>query len=392
LSKPNGETLPKVLIVDDEPFNVEYLVQELEDFGVESITGANGQEALDQIEKEDPDVVLLDIMMPVMDGFEALDKIKSSETMRDIPVIVISAMSDMEQIVKGIELGAEDYLPKPFDPVLLRARLKASLEKKRLRDMEKTYFEGLEREMEIGREIQAGFLPRDFPQIKGWEIAHYFEAAREVSGDFFDLFKLPEGKIAVVLGDVTDKGVGAALYMALYRSLIRVYLSNNSTGRDLSIAELLADAAKSTNDYICQIHESEKFLTAFISVLDPATGELDYVSAGHDHPYLINAENMITELEPTGPAIGIMEGAEFAAKSITLTPGAILLLYSDGITDVQSEQEEIFGAGNLLSLVSKGKGSAKTLVESLVAETKAFMGEAKQFDDMTLMAIGRDEA
>ena len=390
MSKANGEALPKVLIVDDEPFNVEYLVQELEDYGVESITGANGQEALDQIENEDPDVVLLDIMMPVMDGFEALEKIKSNKAMRDIPVIVISAMSDMEQIVKGIELGAEDYLPKPFDPVLLKARLTASLEKKRLRDMEKTYFEGLERELEIGREIQAGFLPKDFPKINGWEFANFFEAAREVSGDFFDVFELPEGKIAVVLGDVTDKGVGAALYMALYRSLIRVYLSSNSTSKDLSIPELLESTAKSSNDYVCQIHDSEKFLTAFISVLDPATGELDYVSAGHDHPFLIDPDKVINEIEATGPAIGIIEGADFKSEKIAITAGSTLLLYSDGITDVQSEQEDIFGADKLLSLVGKAQGSAKSLVESLVVETKTFMGEAKQFDDMTLMAISRE--
>ena len=125
---------PKVLIVDDEPFNVDYLEQELEELGYDTISASNGQEALDKIQAESPDLVLLDIMMPVMDGFAVLARLKADPTLRNIPVIVISAMNDLQSVVKGIEQGAEDYLSKPFEPVLLHARISSSLEKKRLRD------------------------------------------------------------------------------------------------------------------------------------------------------------------------------------------------------------------------------------------------------------------
>ncbi len=125
---------PKILIVDDEPFNVDYLEQELEELEYDTISAVNGQDALDKVKSELPDLVLLDIMMPIMDGFTVLGHIKADPMLRDIPVIVISAMSDMKSIVRGIELGAEDYLPKPFEPVLLQARISSSLEKKRLRD------------------------------------------------------------------------------------------------------------------------------------------------------------------------------------------------------------------------------------------------------------------
>jgi len=125
---------PKVLIVDDEPFNVDYLEQELEDLNYHILTAANGQEALDKIQDEPPDLVLLDIMMPVMDGFAVLGRIKADPLLRDIPVIVISAANDLESVVRGIKQGAEDYLPKPFEPTLLHARISASLEKKSLRD------------------------------------------------------------------------------------------------------------------------------------------------------------------------------------------------------------------------------------------------------------------
>jgi adenylate cyclase len=125
---------PKVLIVDDEPFNVDYLEQELDDLNYDTISASNGQEALEKVQAESPDLVLLDIMMPVMDGFAVLARLKTDPKLRDIPVIVISAMNDLQSVVKGIEQGAEDYLPKPFEPVLLHARISSSLEKKRLRD------------------------------------------------------------------------------------------------------------------------------------------------------------------------------------------------------------------------------------------------------------------
>jgi class 3 adenylate cyclase len=128
---------PKILIVDDEPFNVDYLEQELEDLNYLIMTASNGKEALDQVRSEKPDLILLDIMMPVMDGFEVLEQLKVDPLLRNIPVIVISAMNDLESVVKGIQLGAEDYLPKPFEPTLLHARISASLEKKSLRDQQR---------------------------------------------------------------------------------------------------------------------------------------------------------------------------------------------------------------------------------------------------------------
>ena len=128
---------PRILIVDDEPFNVDYLEQELEDQNYVTVAAVNGQDALDKIQAEHPDLVLLDIMMPIMDGFAVLERIKADQSTRDIPVIVISANNDLASVVKGIKMGAEDYLPKPFEPTLLHARITASLEKKSLRDQQR---------------------------------------------------------------------------------------------------------------------------------------------------------------------------------------------------------------------------------------------------------------
>lgn len=136
---------PKILIVDDEPFNVDTLEQELDDLGYATVSAANGRQALAQVAAEDPDLILLDIMMPEMDGFQVLSHLKADTTWRDIPVIIISAMTDLNSVVKGIKLGAEDYLPKPFNEVLLRARLEAGLTKKRLRDQEIDYLRQVDR-------------------------------------------------------------------------------------------------------------------------------------------------------------------------------------------------------------------------------------------------------
>jgi len=148
---------PKILIVDDEPFNVDYLEQELEDLPYDIITARDGREALDKVKRELPDLILLDIMMPVMDGFSVLAQLKADPALRDIAVIVISAMNDLESVIKGIKQGAEDYLPKPFEPTLLHARISASLEKKSLRDQQRSLLHTFATE-EIAEELmRSGF-------------------------------------------------------------------------------------------------------------------------------------------------------------------------------------------------------------------------------------------
>ena len=144
----------KILIVDDEPFNVDYLEQELEELDYETVSAGNGHEALSQVAATTPDVILLDIMMPLMDGFQVLERLKAEKSWRDIPVIIISAMNDLNSVVKGIKMGAEDYLPKPFNEILLRARIEASLEKKRFRDQEVEYLRQVDRLTEAAAAVE----------------------------------------------------------------------------------------------------------------------------------------------------------------------------------------------------------------------------------------------
>lgn len=374
------EPRPRILIVDDEPFNVDYLEQELDDLGYDTLAAANGLQALELVERELPDMLLLDIMMPGMDGFEVLRQLKAAAAWRDIPVVIISALTDMDSIVHGIELGAEDYLPKPFNPLLLNARLASGLGRKRLRDLEKRYLHSLERELEIGHRIQSGFLPDGLPQVPGWSMAAHFQAAREVAGDFYDAFYLPDGRLGFFLGDVTDKGVGAALFMALYRSLLRAFLN---VGGDLLGAVLR------TNQYVCQTHTGALFATVFIAALDPTTGDLAYINAGHNAPHVAKNGRVSRSLPATGPGLGIMEEMEFQLEHHRLQPGELLFVFSDGAEDTQNDAGEFFGRERLCASLVHGQASAAECIARIAGELERFRGEASPYDDVTLFALQR---
>jgi sigma-B regulation protein RsbU (phosphoserine phosphatase) len=385
----------KILIVDDEPFNVDYLEQELEESDCTIISAVNGQEALEIVRSESPDLILLDIMMPVMDGFEVLSRLKADPTTRDIPVIVISANNDLRSVVKGIQLGAEDYLPKPFEPTLLHARINSGLEKKRLRDLEQLYLKGLEREMDIAREIQMSFLPSELPNIDGWKIAAYFKAAREVAGDFYDSFLLPDGNLVCVIGDVCGKGVGAALFMTLFRSLIRATATSDlscsgKNMKSLAPAERLHHVISFTNQYITETHEDAKFATVFIGLFDIKSGILTYINCGNEPPLLLSMGGKVTALPPTGPVVGVMPEAVFSVKEIAMEKNDLLLVYTDGIPDALNKDGISFSNERLMKFLCEKKSSHEALLKNIVGQMDQFIGETDQFDDITIMVIRRN--
>jgi serine phosphatase RsbU (regulator of sigma subunit) len=327
-----------------------------------------------------------------MDGFEVLSRLKANPATRDIPVIVISAQSDLRSVVRGIQLGAEDYLPKPFEPTLLHARISSSLEKKRLRDLQRLYLKSLERELDIAREIQLGFLPPRLPQVAGWEIAAYFKAAHEVAGDFYDAFLLPDGNLACVVGDVCGKGVGAALFMTLFRSLIRATATSDIAcgGRDmkaLTPTERLRHVVSFTNDYVVDTHgEANMFATLFIGLVNLQANTLTYINCGNEPALLSKKGSSVTELGPTGPVVGIMPGAKFSIKEIALEKQDLLLAFTDGIPDACNIENDFFGRERLLELLQEGLTSPE-LVKVIEERLRQFIGAADQFDDITVLAI-----
>lgn len=373
--------------------NRDLLSRRLQQQGHTVSLAENGRRALEMIAAEEFDLVLLDIMMPELDGYAVLERMRGDGTLDRLPVIMISAVTELESVVRCIEMGATDYLPKPFNTVLLRARVGATLEKKRLRDRERLWARSLERELEIGREIQQSFLPEELPQPAGWEIAATFRPARQVAGDFYDAFPLAGGsRIGLVVADVCDKGVGAALFMALFRSLLRAF-----TERAFAAGDAAADGPRllstvvSTNDYIARTHgRSNMFATAFVAVLDPKTGSLAWVNAGHEAPVVSGpSRSPAARLAPTGPALGMMPDMTFAAREAVLAPGETLFAFTDGVTDARDPSGRLFSEERLLELLSDGAPLAATLLASVERAVDSHSAGSEPSDDITMLAVRR---
>jgi serine phosphatase RsbU (regulator of sigma subunit) len=382
-----------MLVVDDNEMNRDLLARRLQREGHQVELAVDGADALAKLNVGTFDLVLLDIMMPGMDGYQVLAHLKADEALRHLPVILISALDDTDSVVKGLALGADDYLPKPFNPHILRARVNASLARKRLRDCEQLYARSLEREMDIARDIQAGFLPDHLPVVTGWDLAAYFQPARRVGGDFYDAFALHDGqRIGVVVADVCDKGVGAALFMALVRSLVRAFAERmDFLGADA--AGQARELVTHVNSYIGRTHgRTSMFATLLFAILDPADGALIYVNGGHEAPVISGKSGVRARLVPTGPAVGMLPDMVFQVARQTIEPGDTLLIYTDGITDARNAEAEPFSEERLLALLESGADLATTTVARVQTAVGTHAGSADQFDDMTMLAVHRAAA
>ncbi len=247
-----------------------------------------------------------------------------------------------------------------------------------------------EHELEIGRQIQSGFLPDIMPLTPGWEISSYFEGARQVAGDFYDAFPLGgSGNIGLVIGDVCDKGVGAALFMVVFTSLIRAFSEAQHGITDCK--KILMSIVPDINNFIARTHDSSNmFATVFFGILEPSTDTLHYINAGHEQPRLVDAKGKIKAvLETTGPAIGLMPDMEFKAKKVIFEPGEILVAYTDGVVDARNSHGEAFTEKSLVSNISKVFRSAFSLLKSLKFQINLHIEKAIQFDDITLIALRR---
>ncbi len=269
-----------------------------------------------------------------------------------------------------------------------------------------------EHDLQIGRQIQAGFLPEKLPSPSGWQIATRFMPAREVAGDFYDAFMLGPDTMGFVVADVCDKGVGAALFMALVRSLVRVYtqqryaaLSAESArgragaeGMDLELAggldltgTALREALILANDYIGENHLSmNMFATAFAGVVNVRTGALQWVNAGHNAPMHLSVDGTVARMPSRSPAVGMFPGFQFEAKAGQLEVGDLLVVFSDGIPDARNPHGQSFTEARLLERVKEAGGmNADAFVSDVQERLVSHISTAAQFDDITLMAIRR---
>ncbi len=256
-----------------------------------------------------------------------------------------------------------------------------------------------EKELEIGRRIQGDFLPHSMPSVENWEIAAWFEAAREVAGDFYDVFKLKSSPhLAVVIGDVCDKGVGAALFMTLFRSLIRAtslyggmhsILDEAKKGDNSDpVADVLLNSILTTNRYIATTHsKSSMFASVFFGLLDPLSGKLLYVNAGHEAPIIFRQNGETELLDITGGVIGLFPAARYSVESVILNEGDLLFTYSDGVNEAKNSADEQFTEQRIFDLATPKGPNTEHFVADMLAAVKLFVGEADQSDDITMLAL-----
>jgi serine phosphatase RsbU (regulator of sigma subunit)/anti-sigma regulatory factor (Ser/Thr protein kinase) len=239
--------------------------------------------------------------------------------------------------------------------------------------------ERMEQELRVAQLIQQQFLPRELPDLKGWQISAYYRPAREVGGDFYDFIPLPDGKVGLIVGDVTDKGVPAALVMATTHSFLRA-----EAPRLVSPAKVL----QRVNELLVPDMPPKMFVTCLYAVLDPQSGRLRYANAGHNVPY-INTDLGVAELKARGMPLGLLEGMTYEEKETTIGPGEHVLLHSDGVAEAHSPEGEMFGFPRLAKLIESTPDSGR-LIDSLLTELDRFTGpEWEQEDDITLVAFRR---
>lgn len=385
-------TKENILIVDDAPANLRLLSQMLSKRGYSVRAATSGKRALASVRKAPPDLILLDIKMPGMDGYEVCQRLKADPNTRNIPVVFISALDEIQDKVLAFATGGVDYVTKPFqiEEVMARAETHLALRRlqKQLRDANRQLQDAntrLEREMALAGRVQASFLPGELPGNKGWQLAAALKPARQTSGDFYDLIPLPNGRLGLLVADVVDKGVGAALFMVLSWILVRTYAVEQPTRPDLVLSAV--------NRRLLAETDTGQFVTIFYGILDPVTGTLTYCNAGHPLPLHYNAQHSSNArpLSTTGMALGIVDTQPWAQATVQLDPGDVLVLYSDGVTDAKNEEGEFFGTERLQAAVQASLGlPAEAIKEALLAKIQAFAGEAIPFDDVTLMIVARD--
>lgn len=383
--------MARILIVDDIDDNRYTLRRRLTRQGFEDIDEAeNGREALEKIETTDYDLVLLDIMMPEVDGYQVLETLEADGRIGEPPVIMISALDEMDSIVRCITLGAEDYLPKPFNATLLKARIGAVLQKKQLRDAVKESHDRMQKELDAARRLQLGMVPKDFPsESAACPVAIHatMTPAREVGGDLYDAFFPRNNVLCFVIGDVSDKGTPAALFMARTRSVLRLAVTLLAE-RQEGLPEP-SEILRVVNVELCQNNAERMFVTLFLGFLDLTSGTVRFANAGHPAPLRLTAQGVAApDSTPPGPPLGVSPRLLHATREMQLAPGEALFMLSDGVTDATDPAGAFFGEARLIEALGPVSGAtpraAITAIEDAVA---AHVAGGDPFDDVTMLML-----
>jgi sigma-B regulation protein RsbU (phosphoserine phosphatase) len=376
----------KILIVDDEP-DLELLIRqrfrrEIREGVYHFVFARHGEEALGLLDGHaDVELVLTDINMPVMDGLTLLGHVR--ERRRPPATVVVSAYGDMVNIRAAMNAGAADFLTKPIDFQDFEATVHKTLgqvRRQRAAEDDRNRLIVLEHDLRTAAEIQRSFLPNgELVDRADVALCAAMTPARAVGGDFYDYFTLGDGRLGLVIGDVSGKGISAALFMAVSRTLLRA-----AALRGTAPGECLAEV----NRALLRDTASSLFVTIFYGVLDPATGKLAYSNGGHNPPFAVRAGGGAERLPGRSLPVGTLAEATYATADLSLRPGDVLFLYTDGVTEAMDATGDQFSTARLEQALEQGdRSTPAALMGDVLEAVRRFTGDAPQSDDLTALVV-----
>jgi sigma-B regulation protein RsbU (phosphoserine phosphatase) len=399
------EQRPALLVVDDNEMNRDMLSRRLLRKGYAVTLAADGRQALDLIGTTSFDLVLLDIMMPDINGLEVLKQVRETHPATALPIIMVTAKDQSEDIVEALKLGASDYVTKPLDFPVVQARIETQLALKRAVDQINQLQqhlaqrnaelqqanERMQRDLEAASRIQKALLPSASPAVVRARFAWAFRPCDELAGDILNVFQLDENHVGLYVLDVVGHGVASALLSVTVSRLLQPHAFTSSMVRQLGDGTRpprlvpAAEVAEQLSRFFPD--DPGQYFTLLYGILSLDTQEFRFVSAGHPGPVYVSRDGRPTLLEVSGLPIGLGE-ASYAEHAVPLQPGDRIFLYSDGLTDVMNEQGEKFGGSNLLRIVADSYGlELDDSVASLRGAAERWTGAASPHDDISLLAF-----
>jgi len=382
--------LAKILVVDDEPDLQELIKQKFRNKikanEYEFYFAENGAEAIEKITSDGTiDLILTDINMPVMDGLTLLSKINELN-IKFLKSVIVSAYGDMENIRTAMNRGAYDFITKPIDLKDLEITIEKSLKEIELYKqamVSHNKLVALQQELDIANVIQTSILPKTFPPFpdrKEFDIYAKMIPAKEVGGDLFDFFMIDKYRLGIVIGDVSGKGIAAALLMAVCKTLLKA-----TAYKGMPADSVLSEV----NNILVDESPSNMFVTVFYGVLDTRSGAFEYCNGGHNSPYLLSNDGVIKQIpEIGGLLIGAMKGVEYQSTVLMLQPRESLLFYTDGVTEAFNKDSEEYKEARL-EKVLEGKHSLNMneLITQVFEDVQLFTNGVEQSDDITCLAL-----
>ena len=375
----NNSDTESILLVDDNPTNLQVLFQTLEGVGCKLLIAKNGNGALTIAGKARPDLILLDIMMPDIDGYEVCRQLKADPVTANIPVIFLSALGETEDKVKGLHLGAVDYITKPFQPDEVIARVNTHLTIHRLKREVESQKDQLEHELEVVSEVQRKLLPKKLPQIDGFKLAAHYETSRYAGGDYYDIIKFSETQWGFLIADAEGHSAPAAVLMAMTCALFRAY--PDAPDDPAAVIHYL-------NQHLCKVAEPS-FMTALYAIYDAAQQTMRIARAGQPLPMIYrSSDNKAFEMKCPGVyPLGIEPyEIEIPVTEINLLPGDRFLVYTDGLSERFNAAGETYGENRLLKpLADENAATPQDVVAAIMGDVDQFAGNHPADDDQALL-------